>query len=64
MVQRSPFRVDTDQKNNQIPPSGDNETTIRSTSLFTTSAFDLPTCKTSSCDTVGVDGRSNAIPAS
>jgi hypothetical protein len=28
-----------------------------------TSAFDLPTSNTSSCDTVGVTGRSNAKPA-
>ena len=37
---------------------------IRSTSLRMTSAFSFPTCKTSSCDTVGVGGRSTAIPAS
>ena len=37
---------------------------IRSTSLRMTSAFNFPTCRTSSCDTVGVRGRSNAIPAS
>jgi hypothetical protein len=29
-----------------------------------TSAFDLPTSSTSSCDTVGVGDRSDAMPAS
>lgn len=51
-------------KNNQAPALvGGNEMIIFSTSLRMTSAFNFPTCKTSSCDTVGVGGRSNAIPA-
>lgn len=52
------------RKNNQALALGDNDMMIRSTSLRMTSAFSFPTCRTSSCDTVGVRGRSNAIPAS
>ena len=36
---------------------------IRSTNCRITSAFDIPTSKTSSCDTVGVCGLSTANPS-
>ena len=65
------FPIGANGKNNQALARGDNESyeitvevMIRSTSLRMTSAFSLPTCKTSSCDTVGVGGRSDTIPAS
>ena len=57
----------TTKKFNQAPllsALADSEIMICSTSLRMTSAFDLPTSSTSSCDTVGVGGRSNATPAS
>ena len=65
------FPIGANGKNNQALARGDNESyeiivevMIRSTSLRMTSAFSLPTCKTSSCDTVGVGGRSDTTPAS
>jgi hypothetical protein len=42
-----PSHVDADQKNDQTPALGHNKGMIRSTDLRTTSAFNLPTCKTS-----------------